>query len=155
MPSIFWPTGLSYDDQSWPGSGQLFKNWCCCQVFMTQDLNGPCCQRGLKYGLAAFHPGSSRWQLNLSTRRGFHPRKVDGVPGNTGQSYRTLRNDESKPAQLKREVDLRQSRASMSIKALQRQSRCEVRASSQQAGAETTLRSTTAAHGLPQSRVCP
>ena len=32
----------------------------------------------------------------LVARRGFHPRKVDGVPGNTRQSYPTLRNDEQK-----------------------------------------------------------
>ncbi len=33
---------------------------------------------------------------DLVARRGFHPRKVDGVPGNTEQSYPTLRNHEQK-----------------------------------------------------------
>ena len=74
---------------------------------------------------AAFHSGSPRWKriwlpgtlLNqtklpprqarwraamwnkrrdLVAKRGFHPRKVDGVPGTMKQSYPTLRNDEQK-----------------------------------------------------------
>ncbi len=86
---------------------------------------------------AAFHSGSSRWKriwllgtlLNQTklppsqarwraeiwnTRRdlvaklGFHPRKVDGVPGNTKQSYAKLRNDEQKWHNSKRDVYPRQ-----------------------------------------------
>ena len=48
-------------------------------------------------------PRQARWRAamwnrrrDLVARRGFHPRKVDGVPGNTRHSYPTLRNDEQK-----------------------------------------------------------
>ena len=56
-------------DGAHPG---LLKNWGCSPVYMMQDLNGSCCQRGLKYGTAAFHLGSPRWKPNLSTRSRHH-----------------------------------------------------------------------------------